>query len=481
MTDRGETTGPQNGHGSNWDSGKRKLQEALDSAVRHPAAKQQLPEPDCQAPEFSDEALALQFSACHHERLRYVAAWNKWLIWDGQVWRSDDTLHAFDLARAICREAAVACGTRRLGPAIASAKAVAAVERLAKADRRHAATVDQWDADPWLLNTPDGIIDLRTGNRRTHCARDYMTKKTAVAPGGSCPRWLQFLEQITDGDGELQAYLQRVAGYLLTGLTREQVLFFAYGTGGNGKGVFLNTLIGILGGYAVVADADTFTATGQTRHLTELARLQGARLVVAQETEQGRQWAESRIKSITGGDPITANFMRQDLFTFTPQFKLFMAGNHKPGLRSTDEAIRRRLHLILFGATISAAMRDHGLAEKLKNEWPGILQWMIGGCLAWQAEGLSPPFAVLEATSSYLETEDTLGQWLTEYCEHQQQPLRWQPISQLYESWRAWADKAGELTGSQKQFSQALEARGFAYKRKANGRGFEGLKASSTG
>ena len=168
-----------------------------------------------------------------------------------------------------------------------------------------------------------------------------------------------------------------------------------------------------------MAPIETFTASHQDRHPTELARLRGARLVTSVETEEGRRWAESRIKSLTGGDKIAVHFMRQDFFEFTPQFKLVIAGNHKPGLRSVDEAIRRRLNLIPFTVTIPPAERDPDLAEKLKAEWPGILAWAIVGCLAWQRDGLAAPKAVTSATAAYLEAEDAVAAWIKERCEEE--------------------------------------------------------------
>ena len=182
---------------------------------------------------------------------------------------------------------------------------------------------------------------------------------------------------MTDGDHELVAFLQRVAGYALTGSTSAHALFFLYGTGANGKSVFVNTVAGILGDYHRTAPIETFTASSHERHPTDLAGLRGARLVTAVETEEGRRWAESRIKALTGGDKIAARFMRQDFFEFTPQFKLLIAGNHKPGLRSVDEAIRRRFNLIPFAVTIPDEERDENLTDNLKAEWPGILAWMI--------------------------------------------------------------------------------------------------------
>ena len=433
---------------------------------RRPAPPPAPEEADDRPPEFTDESLALRFSARHAADLRYVAGWGRWLLWDGTAWRFDETLKAFDLSRAVCRQASAECNKGKIASQLASAKTVAAVERLAKADRRHAATVEQWDSDPWLLNTPGGVVDLRTGRIQSHRPELCMTKIAAVAPAGDCPLWREFLHRITGGDAELHGFLQRVAGYALTGITREHALFFGYGTGANGKGTFLNTVSGILGGYATIAPMETFTASSGDRHPTDLAMLRGARLVAAQETEEGRRWAESKIKALTGGDPITARFMRQDFFTFTPPFKLFIAGNHKPGLRGVDEAIRRRFHLIPFVVTIPAEERDPELAEKLKGEWAGILAWAVEGCLQWQRIGLAAPKAVREATEHYLDAEDALTSWMTECCNVS--PRFHTGSSILFASWRAWAERAGEMAGSQKRFAQALEARGFMPRRLAN-------------
>jgi putative DNA primase/helicase len=273
-------------------------------------------------------------------------------------WHFDSTLHAFDRARFICREASSQANDPRVRMAVASAKAVTAVDRLAKADRRLAATIDQWDADPCLLNTPAGILDLRTGNSRPARIDAYATKITGVAPGGQCPIWQGFLCRVTNDDQELIAFLRRVCGYALTGITREHALFFLHGTGANGKSAFMSTVAAILADYHTTAAIETFTASQSERHPTDLAGLRGARLVTATETEDGRAWAEAKIKILTGGDKIAARFMRQDFFEFVPNFKLVIAGNHMPGLRSIDEAIRRRLYLIPFSVTIPPDERD---------------------------------------------------------------------------------------------------------------------------
>lgn len=422
-----------------------------------PAAKR-IGEADL-SPEFSDDALALEFTDRYLGELRYVSKRGAWFRWDGMRWKLEETLAAFDMARALARDFANACTESRDKPKIASAKTVAAIERLARADRRHAATIEAWDADPWLLNTPGGIVELRTGATVPHDPARYLTKITAVAPGGNCPRWHRFLAEITAGNVALQDFLQRVAGYALTGSTREHALFFAYGTGANGKGLFINTVAGVLADYAKTAPMETFTASQTDRHPTDLAGLVGARLVTAQETESGKRWAESRIKMMTGGDAISARFMRQDFFEFVPQFKLLIAGSHKPGLRGVDEAIRRRFYLIPFTVTIPAEQRDKDLFEKLKSEWGGILQWVIEGCLAWQRDGLSPPTVVREATDAYLAAEDAIGQWIEDCCVRD--PGYAEEATLLFSCWKTWADHAGEFAASQKRFSQALEDQGF--------------------
>lgn len=424
-------------------------------------------------PAFTDEALALRFAELHEDRLRYVAAWSKWLHWTGKLWKLDDTLLAFDLVRIVCRAAASECNESKTAAVLASARTVAAVERLARSDRRLAATSDQWDSDAWLINTPDGTVDLRSAEMRPHCPLDYITKVTAAAPGGICPTWLAFLEQVTDGDEELQDFMQRMFGYALTGDTSAHALFFMFGTGANGKSVMIDTVSGILHDYHRTAAIETFTASNSERHPTDLAGLRGARLVTAVETEEGRRWAESRIKTLTGGDRIAARFMRQDYFEFAPQFKLVIAGNHKPGLRSVDEAIRRRFHLLPFTVTIPPEDRDPHLREKLQKEWTGIFAWMVEGCLNWQRGGLRPPAAVVDATAAYLEAEDALSAWIDACC--LREITSWSSATELFQSWKLWADAAGEFVGSAKRFGQNLESRGFAALRKRDGRGYLGL------
>jgi len=477
---------PPNGDVSDWiDAGNRPetlrlLCEA--TAVWQPDDHASA-EPDGALAPFCDEALTLTFSAQQADRLRYCDAFGKWFEWDSGRWREDLRRRVFSHARRLCRDRSLDAlsgldGEKavKVASAVASARTVAAVVGLARADVRHATTPEDWDADPWILNTPAGLVDLRSGRIHPHDPDALCSKITAVAPAYTrCPRWQRFLDEITAGDAELQAFLGRIAGYVLTGSTREHALFFLYGTGANGKGTFLNTLTGILGDYARIAGMDTFTETSSDRHPTELAMLRGARLVTAQETDEGRRWAESRIKALTGGDPITARFMRQDFFTYTPQFKLLIAGNHKPGLRNIDEAIRRRFHLLPFTVRIPPERRDPQLGETLRQEWPGILTWAIHGCLEWQQRGLQPPAAVIDATAEYFEDEDSFGSWLEECCARDS--LAHETTRELYAAWSAWAQRAGLTAGSEPKFRGILKARGFVAKRQAgtNLSGFQGI------
>jgi len=428
---------------------------------------------------FSDEVLAQNFINKHRADLRYTASWGRWLIWDGRRWAPDEKLETFSLIRRLCYKQAQQAESKE-AKSIASAGTVAAIERLARADQRIAITVNEWDADPWLLNTPAGTVDLRTGRIRKHDLEDKLTKITGIAPDWNCPipLWMQFLDTAAAGNDELINHLQRVAGYALTGSTREHSLFFLYGTGANGKTTFLNTVTACAGEYHRVAPIETFTASNTERHPTELAGLRGARLVTAVETEEGRRWDESKIKALTGGDTVSARFMRQDFFEYAPQFKLVIAGNHKPGLRSVDEAIRRRFNLIPFTVTIPPEQRDPELAEKLKAELPGILAWMLDGARAWQQQGLNPPQVVTAATDAYLEAEDGVSSWIEECC--QRDPNSFATSTNLFTSWSEWATKHGEYVGTVRKLVSTLESRGFDPCRKNSGRGFLGLRILPT-
>jgi len=458
----------------------------------------------------SDDTLAVNFADENHTRLRYVGQLNRWHVWNKSRWEVDHTLRSLSSARVFVRRIAkfvsdklyefksaeipselpaevkeertrnAAAEARRAVRNILSSRTIHAVTHLARSDPRIASSVADWDSNPWLLNTPAGTIDLKTGDMRRHNPSDCITMETAVAPNAAPPRmWLDFLKTIMRGDEEMVRYLQKVFGYCLVGETKEHQMYFAYGTGANGKGVTLNTMRSILGTYGMEAAIETFIINDSSRHPTELADLRGARLVTCGETDEGQRWAEARIKMLTGGDSVKARFMRQDFFEYKPQFKLFLAGNHKPRLANVDEAIERRFRLIPFTFTVPKASRDVDLGEKLRTEWPSILAWAIDGCLAWQAEGLDAPSAVATATKSYLNQEDAITAWYTECYEHD--PESFVYIKDIFDSWMAWARDNGEAIGTKRVLMRHLEDREPILKirksRREEGFGFHGMAA----
>jgi putative DNA primase/helicase len=304
-------------------------------------------------------------------------------------------------------------------------------------------------------------VDLCSGELRRPDPKHHITLCTGVGPETGAPTlWLRFLEEATQGNLELQRFLQQIAGYCLTGITREHALFFFYGPGGNGKGVFVNTLSLILGDYATSAPMDSFTASKHDRHPTDLASLAGARMVTASETEEGRAWAESRIKQITGGDPVKARFMRRDFFEYIPEYKLVFLGNHKPVLRNVDDAARRRFNIIPF--THKPESPDLELPEKLRTEHGQILTWMIEGCLDWQKNGLIRPEIVTDATAEYFDEQDLFSQWLEE-CTDKKSERIGEPTMLLYSSWKRYAEGAGDSPGTQKSFRDSMRQCGYEY------------------
>ena len=410
---------------------------------------------------LSEDRVALEFIARHVEHVRFDHSLKKWFVYDGHRWRQDQTQRAYAWTRELARELArnEATTTRRTAGKAGFARGV---EELASRDQRIAVVADDWDRDLLLLGTPDGTVDLRTGKLRRSDPKDLITKAAAIAPADTadCPRWTLFLDEATGGDKELIRFLQQWAGYNLSGSTQEQSLAFLHGGGGNGKSVFANTVGGVMGDYATVAALDTFTASPHERHPEELAALAGARMVSASETEAGKRWAEARVKSLTGGETIRARFMRQDSFEFRPQFKLTVLGNYAPAITNLDDAIRRRFRIVPF--TRKPASPDPTLEEQLRAEWPGILRWMIDGCLDWQRNGLCKPTSVLVATQDYFADQDVFGQFLEERCdvEHDNEN-KFEGKVVLFNAWSDYAKAVGEPAGTGKTFKEAMRRRGF--------------------
>ena len=428
---------------------------------------------------LTEHGVAVAFTKRYRNSLRYDHDAGAWYEWSGTHWRQDRKHAAYSFARELVAEANREAEFKTQA-ITGKASFAGGVEKMAQRDPAHAVTSEVWDADPWLLGTPAGVVDLRTGTMRPARPEDYITKLTAVAPAEvpDCPLWLGFLDQSTNGDHAMIRFLRQWFGYSLTGDTREQSLTFFHGPGENGKGVCVNTMAGIMGAYARNAPMDTFTASHGDRHPTELAMLRGARLVTASETEEGRAWAEARIKTLTGGDTISARFMRQDFFEYVPTFKLTFMGNHKPGLNSVDHAARRRFKLVPF--LYRPPFKDVLLPEKLKPEWPAILRWAIEGCLDWQMNGLVVPPGVAESTEQYFSEQDTLAHWIEDCCDVL--PAYGDTHASLWGSWSNYARGRGDNPGGSKGFSQALFKRGFRAIKNTNGirgRGIGGLRVKA--
>lgn len=458
----------------------RKITDTIDRQLKEGMTHPRGPEPEplkgggspAQAapkskPLPTEDSLASAFTTRYAGKFLFCYDTGAWFHWDGVRWKKDRPQYSLQLMRELCRELNED-GKPVLGKLVTSTGAL----KFARGEMNTSSEI--WDADPWLIGTPGGVVDLRTGALSPGLPDQHITKLSGVAPADTadCPLWYQFLDDATDGDQELQRFMRQMTGYCLSGLTREHALFFIYGPGGNGKSVFLNILNTILADYATTSALTTFTASNSDQHPTDLAMLRGARLVSVSETEDGRAWAESRIKQLTGGDKITARFMRQDFFEYMPQFKLLIVGNHQPTLRNVDDAARRRFNIIPF---VHKPVRpDPDLEKKLKAELPAIFRWAIDGCLDWQEHGLVRPESVIAATQDYFDSQDLFSRWIEECCERG--PKDWTATKALYESWAVYAKGNGEDPGDVRKFGPMLSKAGLMPDKRGNARGWKGIR-----
>ncbi|MEC2219682.1 phage/plasmid primase, P4 family, partial [Bacillus subtilis] len=328
------------------------------------------------------------------------------------------------------------------------------------------------DSHKYLFNCENGVIDLKTGELLPH-DRDFLfTKISSVAyqKDADCPNWKAFLESIfIDEQGqpnyEIIDFMQKAIGYSLTGDTTEQVMFFLFGNGRNGKSTFINTVQQLLGDYGRQTNSDTFIKKkNDTSINNDIARLDGARFVSAVESEEGQQLSESLVKQITGGEKMSARFLRQEYFEFTPEFKVFFTTNHKPIVKGSDEGIWRRIRLVPFTVTIPKEKVDKKLPQKLAAEMPGILRWAVDGCLKWQREGLKEPEVIRKATEGYREDMDILGPYMSERCVvHPSAKIE---AKELYKDYKNWCYENDEIELKNRAFYRQIEIRGF---KKENG------------
>ena len=423
---------------------------------------------------------------------------NEWHVWEqvqrGGRWKTDATREIEDRAQRFLRVQASFTANARYAATIASTKMVQNLVRLARSDRKLALTRNQFDANPMVLNTPSGLIDFVGRQCRETLREDCCSKITTIGPEQMpTPLWDSYLK-LFHPDSARQLFLQRWLGYCLTGDTREQALVFGYGAAKNGKSTLLNVVAWLMGEYATTPSMDAFLSDEhRSRHPADMAALVGARLAVAAETQEGRYWDEIKLKQCTGGDRITARFMRENFFTYLPQFKLFFVGNHRPRIRSVDEAMRRRFFIVPFDVTLPDHRRIKGFDELLKTEGPGILAWMIEGTYAWlhgeygvdgkggskpiqvRPPGLLPPETVIAASREYMEAEDATGQWFEECTECK--PDAWTLFGQLYTSYQEWTKRNGFREWSGKRLSSWLSERPGLRSHKQGGgaRGFLGI------
>jgi putative DNA primase/helicase len=404
----------------------------------------------------------------HGDKLLYCHPWRRWLVWDGQRWKPDDTAGvvrmAKDTVRRIYAEASKIHEKRKRVARAEHAKRseantrIKAMIELAQSEPGIPVLPDQLDSDPWLLTVANGTLDLRTGELLGHDPDRFHTKLVEVPydRGADCPLWMEFLNEIMGGDETMIRFLQRAVGYSLTGDTSERCLFILHGCGANGKTTFLEVVRALLGDYALRIQTETLLTGKRSASAAspDIAGLKGARFASASESEEGRRLAEAFIKDVTGGDTITARFLYSRAFNFKPECKVWLATNHKPEIRGTDKAIWDRPKLIPFKVTIPEAKQDKHLTEKLTRELPGVLAWAVEGCIAWQRDGLGIPEKVKAAVATYKNEMDILGEFIEDCCIEgaDKEAL----AGDLYAAYKDWG---GDL--SQRKFGRALRERGY--------------------
>lgn len=416
------------------------------------------------------------------DNIRYCIEFEEWLIWNGKTWIEDKKKQIERIALKTFREMYYEASkieeyeqrNQLIKWAQSTEKSSVFLNSIARAEAMVPISQEELNLDKYKLNCENGIIDLRTGQLLPHDRKYYMTKNTKIPyyPDAKCPTWIKFLESIMkDDEGNVKQdlidFLQKAVGYTLTGDTSEQVVFFLWGTGRNGKSTFINIVKEILGDYGKQTNSDTFTSkTNDNSINNDVARLHGSRFVSAVESEDGQKLSESLIKQLTGGEPITARFLRKEFFEFIPEFKIFFTTNHKPIVKGDDEGIWRRIRLIPFTHTIPKESVDKHLPEKLRGELPGILRWAVEGCLKWQQEGLGEPEEVKAATDEYKEEMDLLSNFLEECCVIA--PSAKVAVNEIHKEYMKWAEENGEYPMKQRAFSNRLQMRGFT-KRKSTG------------
>lgn len=434
--------------------------------------------------ELTDVGNAERFAAQHSGTARFVhGGWQRWHLWCGTHWAHDEVGEATQLAtrtaKGIFLEAASEGGNG--GPhgkwalRSQSRERLRAMLDLAKDQPTLRALPRDFDRQGELLNVRNGTLNLRTGELHPHSATQLITRLVDVdySPKATAPRFMKFIERILP-DRELRDFVKRALGYSATGSVGEQVLFFAFGDGSNGKSVLLKTVNDLLSGYAQTAAPELLMTQQHSAHPEEIAELQGARMVLTSEVPKGSSWNEARVKALTGGDRISARRMYQSRESFDPTFKIWVLANPKPHVRGTDHAIWRRFMLIPFEQKIEGSEVDTQLAQKLRAEWQGILTWLVEGAREWHQGGLQAPRAVREALNEYRSSEDTVAQFLEECCERVASGRV--SLSDAFARYCQWTSANNFRQGTSRDLAERLRTLGFGQKRLKQGNAFTGLK-----
>jgi len=435
----------------------------------------------------TDDGNALRLIDAHHDTIRYVPQRGTWLTWNGHRWTWDEAGRVHEHARTIARNLPNHDReSRNHRNKSLSRRGLDAMVAIARTDPRTVTHLAHLDAHPYELNTPTGVIDLRTGTLSRPNPTALHTRSTNVAPDfNTTPtRWLRFLADTFAGDPALTTYIQRLLGVSLVGQVLEQLLPFAHGPGANGKTTLLGVIQRIVGvgddGYSISAPAEMLLATHQQGHPTELARLAGARLVVTSELEDGQRFAEARIKQLTGRDVISGRFMRQDWFSFTPTHTLWLLANHQPAVRAGGPAFWRRLRLLPFEHTVPADKRVPDLEDQLvDHEGPAILAWLVRGAADYFTHGLSEPESVRAATDAYATDTDTVGRFVTDECETGDPNAQHMhvKVAALRTAYERWCRTEGEEPATPKAFTQQLRTRfGVQSNRDMHARYYDGIR-----
>lgn len=417
----------------------------------------------------TDDGNGLRLVDEHEQEIRFVPQRGRWLRWDGHRWAWDEAGSVRELARAIARTLPNGEGEAKHRARSLSAAGIAAMVTMAQTDPRIVAPAATLDAHRMLLNTPAGAVNLTDGSVRPPDPTEMHTRSTSVAPDETAPtpKWERFLAQTFGGDEELLRYVQRMAGYSASGSVKWHVLPFLHGGGGNGKGVFLNVLRNVLGDYAATAP-NAFLMAGGQRHETEIARLHGLRLVIASEVNQEAKFDEAKVKELTGGDGLTARFMRQDHFTFEPTHKLWLMGNHQPRVSAGGKSFWRRLRLMPFIRTPEEVIEDLDLIL-IAEEAPGILAWVITGAVNVFRNGLRDPESVKAATAQYAAEEDALARFLEEAC-HIGGGVQVRTLTEVFRgAYERWCRAEGEDPMPSRQLGRELKDRFQIIRKPSNG------------